>query len=202
MDKSAIRKEITTLINSIKEHSDKIGDKDTGVQSELEALFNKIEKLHQHTIIYNHLNSFPETQKDPEVLRAAIKSEINIPVEPAVDLTNLFGTELPPPAEKPKTEKKSESKLEQKQNVPVSKIQKPKISDLPKAIGINDKFQFANELFSGNMQEYHIAIQQLNASETLESAMDYFLNLQQLYEWNLENETVKRLLDLVDRKYS
>jgi exonuclease VII small subunit len=52
------------------------------------------------------------------------------------------------------------------------------------------------------MQELNIAVQQLNSAESLESAMDYFENLAQLYNWDLENQTVKRLLDLVDRRYS
>ena len=84
----------------------------------------------------------------------------------------------------------------------INKNQKPAIADMSKVIGINDKFQFANELFGGNMQEYSIAVQQLNSVESLEAAMDYFSNLQMLYKWDLENETVKRLLELVDRRHS
>ena len=76
------------------------------------------------------------------------------------------------------------------------------VSDLRSAIGLNDKFQFANELFAGEMKEYDIALQQLNSSESAESAMNYFNSLQQLYNWDMENDTVKRLLTLVQRRYS
>ena len=94
---------------------------------------------------------------------------------------------VPPVVEKPK---------------PVLNIQKPAISDIKAAIGINDRFQFANDLFQGNMQEYEIGIQQLNSSENIDSAMIYFHSLQKLYTWDLENDTVKRLLELVERRYS
>ena len=58
MDKLSIRKEIGALINSIKEHSDNIGDKEHIPQLELELLLHKIEKLYQKSIVYNHLQSF------------------------------------------------------------------------------------------------------------------------------------------------
>jgi hypothetical protein len=213
MDKSGIRKEIASLINSIKEHSDNIGDKEHIPQIELELILHKIERLYQRSIVFNHLNSHPEANKtvvstekitapvSEEPVKADVKKEtVIIPESKPVD---LFGSEVAPVTEKPKAEKKPEKKEEKREEKPVvSQIQRPAITDLTKAIGINDKFLFANELFGGNMQEYSIAIQQLNASGSLESAMDYFSNLQQLYEWDMEKETIKRLLDLVDRRYS
>ncbi|MGZ4034447.1 MAG: hypothetical protein ACXVPU_09270 [Bacteroidia bacterium] len=221
MDKSSIRKEIGSLINSIKEHSDNIGDKEHIPQLELELILHKIEKLYQKSIVYNYLHLLPdikETAKPIEKKEEVAGSLLNetSKTEPvkqeslktqAEDKTiDLFGSILPPATEKPKQEKekpKQEKKIEKKEEKPaVNKIQKPVITDITKAIGINDKFRFANELFAGSMQEYSIAIQQLNSAESLEAAMDYFSNLQMLYEWDVENETVKQLLDLVDRRYS
>lgn len=209
MDKSTIRKEIAALINSIKEHSDNIGDNKHIPQLELELILHKIEKLYQKSIVFNHLNSnrdniqntdnaisskpmveTPKVEAIQEVLKPVVSEK---PID-------LFGTEIPLVTEKPKQEKKVEKREEKP--VVVNKIQKPSIQDLTKAIGLNDKFVLANDLFEGNMQEYNIAIQQLNGAGSLESAMDYFSNLQQLYEWDMEKETVKQLVDLVDRRYS
>lgn len=210
MDKKSIRKEIAALIDSIKDHSDNIGDKQHIPQLELELILHKIEKLYQKSIVFNHLNSLPQqvvqkVQTETPVTPAieTVKPEVK-PAEPTDKLIDLFGAEILPAAEKPKVEKKVEKKEEKKEAAPVvvSKIQKPSIPDLTKAIGLNDKFLFANELFAGSMQEYSIAIQQLNGAGSLESAMDYFSNLQQLYDWDMERESVKNLLDLVDRRYS
>jgi len=262
MDKKHIRKEIATLINSIKEHSDSIGDKEHIPQLELELILHKIEKLYQKSIVFNHLNSVeeeapvvkiippaeekkmtplpvvetPKTETpkveipvietpkreipkveipevkapEPELPKAEIKPGIVTPeevkkeepkAEPKSEEkkpVDLFGSELPPVTEKPKAEKKVEKKEEK---INIHKIQKPPVSDIRAAIGINDKFQFANELFGGEMQEYEIAIQQLNTAETMASAFDYFNSLQQLYNWDVEHETVKRLLELVERRY-
>ena len=212
MDKYSIRKEIAALINSIKEHSDNIGDKQHIPQLELELILHKIEKLYQKSIVFNHLNTlglgnpYTETTISKPVVetpKVEVKQEIAKPIVSDKPI-DLFGSEIPPVTEKPKQEKKVEKKEEKREEKPVvpNKIQKPSIQDLTKAIGLNDKFLFANELFDGNMQEYSIAIQQLNGAGSLESAMDYFSNLQQLYEWDMEKETVKQLVDLVDRRYS
>lgn len=208
MDKSGIRKEIAALIDSIKEHSDNIGDNKHIPQLELELILHKIEKLYQKSIVFNHLNSLPEGQKAKETLiekntieipKVAIKQETVNPAEISDKPIDLFGGEIPVVTEKPKQEKK----IEKKEERPVAnKIQKPTIADITKEIGLNDRFLFANELFEGSMQEYSIAIQQLNGAGSLESAMDYFSNLQQLYEWDMEKDSIKRLLDLVDRRYS
>lgn len=217
MDKKQIRKEIAVLINSIKEHSDNIGDKQHIPQLELELILHKIEKLYQKSIVFNHLNSQPEfnnsqsvEQKEARkisepVIQEKVKTEIKqdkkeeVKSETLNVAVDLFGAELAVTNEKSKAEKKTEKKEEK---TSVSPIQKPPVSDLKGAIGINDKFQFANELFSGNMQEYEIAVQQLNTAGTIESASEYFMSIQQLYNWDSENETVKRLFDLVERRYS
>lgn len=212
MDKSSIRKEIAALINSIKEHSDNIGDKEHIPQLELELILHKIEKLYQKSIVFNHLNTFPDqitisSKSEPsvekpilEAPKLEIKTETIKPTPVSEKPIDLFGSEIPAVTEKPKQEKKVEKPIEK--IVSSNKIQKPSIQDLTKAIGLNDKFLFANELFEGSMQEYNIAIQQLNGAGSLESAMDYFSTLQQLYEWDMEKETIKQLLDLVDRRYS
>lgn len=214
MNKNQIRKEIAGLINSIKEHSDNIGEKEHIPQLELELILHKIEKLYQKSIVYNHLHSMPDVPVQKPVSPVApVKSDPvqEIKKEEPLKPVDLFGTVLPPAGDKPKAEKKvekkeekrEEKKEEQKQEKPAeNKINKPALADIRSAIGINDKFQFANELFAGNLQEYEIAIQQLNTAETMESAMEYFMSIQQLYNWNNEHETVKRLFDLVERRYS
>ncbi len=197
MDKFKIRKEIAVLIDSIKEHSDSIGDNKHVPQLKLELIIRNIKDLYEKSIVFNYLNTIPEKENIlTDASKEETKTETVKTTTPAID---LFGAELSTPIEKLKPEKKIEKKEEK---IPVSKIQKPTITDLKSSIGINDQFQFANVLFEGSMQEYGIALQQLNTAGTLESAMDYFSNLQQLYNWDIKNETTKRLVDLIDRRYS
>jgi len=207
MDKNKIRKEIAELINSIKQHSDDIGDKKHIPQLELELILKKIASLYEKSIVFNYLNS-----------QKSIENEIAKLIEPVVNIEEKIMLELSKSKEEPKIEKPIELPADSepiKTETPISQeptqkerpkatlnIHKPSIADIKSAIGINDRFQFSNELFQGNMQEYEIGIQQLNSSENIDSAMVYFNSLKKLYNWDMENETVIRLLELVERRYS
>ncbi|MBL7882893.1 MAG: hypothetical protein JNL69_02410 [Bacteroidia bacterium] len=215
MDKNKIRKEIAELINSIKQHSDDIGDKKHIPQLELELILKKIASLYEKSIVFNYLNS-----------QKSIENEIAKLIEPVVNIEEKIMLEISKSKEEPVVQKKAEAEIQeisttiieepkeelktiegpvQQANTntkPTVNIQKPSIADIKSAIGINDRFQFSNELFQGNMQEYEIGIQQLNSSENIDSAMVYFNSLKKLYNWDMKNETVIRLLELVERRYS
>jgi len=203
MDKKAIKNEIDSLIQKMKERSSAVSDIDKISDAEMTVLIDTVDELYQKLAVLKYLKSNPETKALVDEKQDEVKQEPEKPAETNVPPVDLFGGELPPVfvQEKPKAEKKVVKKEEKPLQV-ISKIQKPKLDNLNTAIGLNDKFQFANELFEGSMPEYNVAIQQLNTAETIESAMEYVENLQQLYNWDFENETVKRLLDLVDRRYS
>ena len=226
MEKSKIRKDIADLIISIKDHTDNIDDTGRVPQLELKTILNKIERLYEKAIVLNYLHSHPEIPSKEQVIESivekeeevnkeveikeeqiiteikpeiVIKEEIKITTtEPTTDL-NLFGDEMPKTIEKPIEEKKSERKAD---HAVTKKVSRPAIANLKAAIGLNDKFQMINTLFGGNSTEYNIAIQNFDTAETLESAIGYFNDLQQLYNWDMEDAITKRLLDMVERRYS
>ncbi len=81
-----------------------------------------------------------------------------------------------------------------------TKIQKNSISDIKSAIGINDKFLFINEIFKGNSESYHQAIETINNFNHFHEALDYIENLS--VENKIENpEAVKDLIEIVKRKF-
>lgn len=193
MDRNTIRKEITALVSSIKTQSDVLANEKYPSQLELELFLHKVEKLYQKSIVFNHLSSFDgfeESEGNPSRM---------ISPPPPVELLPNEPLSVTPPSE---PEKKEEPLPVTKQQPPVTnKIKQSSLPDLKSTIGINDKFQFTNELFKGNMQEFNIAIEQLNASETYESALAYLTGLRRLYNWDDENETVKRWLSIIERRY-
>ena len=52
------------------------------------------------------------------------------------------------------------------------KLNETPVANLRTAIGINDKFMFVNELFKGEMKEYDIVIQEINAAFDESSALE------------------------------
>ena len=71
------------------------------------------------------------------------------------------------------------------------------ITDISKAIGVNDRFQFIKELFSGESDLYKDTIHKLNNVTTIEEAEGY---VQENFQWDMENKLVKRLMNLTRRK--
>lgn len=71
------------------------------------------------------------------------------------------------------------------------------ITNLPEAIGINDRFLFISEIFDGNKDAYREAISRLDKTDSLIDAMAIIMS----YTGDKpENEAVIQLLDLVKRK--
>ncbi|MEO6901812.1 MAG: hypothetical protein ABI315_01500 [Bacteroidia bacterium] len=200
MEKQMIKKEIIELINRIKEQSTTLENMDRVPQPDVMLMLHKIQELQKKFIIFEHLNATVETTKPPA------ENIIVTPPPPQIIKSDVIATPpevkpIPPPL--PKLEEKKAASIDiylMKQEVTTNEDgKKMGVINLSTVIGINDRFQFASELFDGNMQEYTIAIQQLSASETIESALIYFNNLQQLYNWDEENKTVQRLLALLNK---
>ncbi|BDX36956.1 hypothetical protein CYCD_03110 [Tenuifilaceae bacterium CYCD] len=79
-----------------------------------------------------------------------------------------------------------------------SKLQNKPISDLAKAIGINDKFLFTKELFDGDSVRYAETIGHLNSLSDLNDAIIF---LQDNFQWPEDNESAVKFIDLVRRKF-
>ncbi|MBR2976011.1 MAG: hypothetical protein IKC57_04125, partial [Alistipes sp.] len=74
-----------------------------------------------------------------------------------------------------------------------------RISDLNKAIGINDRFLMIRDLFDGDAERYADTIDTLNEFETLDDAMIYII---ENFAWNPETEGARLLVSLIERKLS
>ncbi|MEI8058667.1 MAG: hypothetical protein WCG67_00815 [Ferruginibacter sp.] len=77
------------------------------------------------------------------------------------------------------------------------------IRDLKKAIGINDRFLFINELFRGDESMYERSIKTINSFSILPEA-EYWIQreLKVKLAWNDVNETVKLFIQLVKRRFT
>jgi hypothetical protein len=71
------------------------------------------------------------------------------------------------------------------------------IADIASTIGINDRFLYIRELFSGDSSMYSKAIEFLNNVDSEQKAADY---LKDNFSMDVKNKLVKQLLDLTRRK--
>ena len=82
-------------------------------------------------------------------------------------------------------------------NAPIAPMNK--ITDLRKAIGLNDKFLLLRDLFNGDVPLYERTIDTLNAFEDLDECMIYIV---ENFRWNPDSEGAKMLVSLIERKLS
>lgn len=199
-NKEDIRKEIFELAKKISETPSD------------DLLHESARELYEKSVLLKHTND-PEKQViEKESQKTNIKAEEPTktetrPVEKtpvAIDLfssepvtpttsTSSFSEKLAPKETKEPRKKTIESVAE--------KLQHKKITDLKTSIGINEKFQFINQLFEGNMKEYNVAVDQINSFNTHAEAEFYISNLQGIYKWNKDEPSTLNFLELVQRRF-
>lgn len=82
------------------------------------------------------------------------------------------------------------------------KLSMQPIEDLKTAIGINQKFLFMNDLFKGEHDDFHQAIDNINAMDSINDAQAYISDsLVSKYDWDMDSVSVQNFLGLVERRF-
>lgn len=72
------------------------------------------------------------------------------------------------------------------------------ITDLRRAVGINDKFLLIRDLFDGNAALYEITIRRLNEFDNFDDCMIY---IAEHFAWNPNSDGAKMMMELLERKF-
>jgi hypothetical protein len=184
----------------------------------LELITAKIRKLHEKSIVYNHLHYIEEEQLqnskrikfDQMVMRQA--AENNMPNEIVVESqqNEMFATQLKFEEKMASIEKSVEEEtlaataeehpesIEQKQDIEIEKntIETPTPSTsfnqvkLAGKIGINDRFRFIKNLFGGNGIAMEEAIKEIEQCGSASSLAACIDKLRSTNQWDDEDENV------------
>jgi len=73
--------------------------------------------------------------------------------------------------------------------------------DLRTAIGVNEKFMFINDLFSGNLREYTDFIQKLNEAESSEKAIEILMRTKEEKRWVANSLSFTTLKEIMIKKF-
>ena len=201
----------------IKQEIHKLAKKISETDSE-DTLLESARELYEKSVLLKHIDDIGQTSPAIESKTEAqiiieekpIKPEPpkkeTLSKEPAIDLFSsepvAAGISPEPIKEKPIQKEETKSAKKKSEESVGEKLQHKKITDLKASIGINEKFQFINELFEGNMKEYNVAIDQINNFTALEDAENYMADLQEMYKWNKENPITLNFIDLVQRRFA
>lgn len=134
-------------------------------------------------------------------------------ISPRLDLhmkvsEKLQHTEVKEEPRKEETPVKQPVVPEAKHTAPAPEVQPVKTGqggpqEHPKInVSINDKFRFINDLFKSNAVEYGIAIEQINSIGNWHDTQVYLNGLKHIYGWDEENEMVKKIFSLGQKRFS
>ncbi|MEM8526177.1 MAG: hypothetical protein AAGG68_16170 [Bacteroidota bacterium] len=161
-----------------------------------------------------------ETYKPPRVIEIpeTIKEEIKPPPtyevppqpayqEPRPEPKPVYQTPKARPA--PGTPSSSVSKeikalfKEKKAKELSEKLSASRIQDLTKAIALNDKLLFSNDLFGGALVTFNEVIRTLNDMPTKNDAENYLMELAKQHNWTSEEkqDSAKAFIKLVRRRF-
>lgn len=135
-------------------------------------------------------SSEPRTPKNQTNLLDAIKE-------------SKEGVEVDQPEELPEDQSLNEKLVADPGSTSLAeKLKRQPINDLLTAIGINQKFLFMNDLFEGERDQFHHSLDELNKFDSFLDADNYIKNnLMVKYNWDMENKSVVRFMELVERRY-
>ena len=231
MDINTIKNEISFIheaineeIEMIKKHKDKIP------RIELDMIMSNLQKLYEYFYKLQKLNEELGTKplspvdipKEPENLEIKPVETIQQAEEKPVDLIqqseeNLVETKTHIKPEKPKIPEQKKSTLDlfaetsttigdkfldKKDNSIAASMSYNHITNIKKAIGINEKFLFINELFNGNMQEYNQVLDKLNSINDVNEAGNFIDELKLKNNWKTEEDSFIRFMEVIKRKFS
>ncbi len=173
----------------------------------------------------------PKTEEKPAEIKTYFKPE-NLEIKPVetiqqaeekpVELIqqseeNLVETKTHIKPEKPKIPEQKKSTLDmfaetsttigdkfldKKDNSIAASMSYNHITNIKKAIGINEKFLFINELFNGNMQEYNQVLDKLNSINDVNDAGSFIDELKLKNNWKTEEDSFIRFMEVIKRKFS
>jgi len=129
-------------------------------------------------------------------LIAEIKTRLDAIESEVAELKRLVEEWVPTPVE-PHVMPSEAGASQDVSDISVKKVDGRLISDLRKAIGLNDRIRFQKELFGGDAALMNSTIEALNEASSFVEALEYIASS---FSWDDENATVKYFKDILSRK--
>lgn len=102
----------------------------------------------------------------------------------------------------PEDENSLNQKLKEEEDLSLrKKLQKTPVADLKSEISIAKKFEYITFMFDGKNEVYEEAIESLNTCNDGEQAREKLNEYSTKYNWDLENKSIIKFVELVERRY-
>ena len=192
MQRDFVIQQLKEEAKKVEKHLLQLEQDEQFTHAEAEQFLSDVEKLYRRLSVYAHLLKTQEESADMKVHLKIMQS-------------------VPPPAEEPAVTEKVieptpelnfEEKIEEKVEEIAPVLAEENLSLKKIEFSINDRFRVINELFAQSQHEFQAALHQLNSIYTLDETFFYLNSLKQIYNWKDDNQLVKTLYSLANKRFS
>ena len=191
MQRDFVIQQLKEEAKNVEQHVAQLLQNESLTQAEAEQFLSDVEKLYRNLSVYAHVL---KTQGNLQVHLKIMQSVPSVVEEPIIPVVPVIEEEIAvtEPEIKVETAEKPDTPVITDETISLKKIE----------FSINDKFRVINELFFQNPKEFETAIQQLNAITTVDETLFYLDSLKQIYNWKDDNQLVKTLYSLANKRFS
>ncbi len=212
MEIQQLRKEFNQQLEKINQQSERFTEQSHLPSLEASVILSKITKLQEIAAVlkytieqnedktnqkrrdYQQAVRREDAKEEPILEEKEENDEIAEPKEGIIESTTIINEEVIAIDEKEKGEDNSASSIG-------DKLSESPIVSLKDAFSLNDRYLFANELFNKDMTLFNEAIKVLDAAENEILAMDKLRELGISLNWDLEDENLISLQNMVQRRF-
>lgn len=198
-DVAKIRKELTNLVDKLKEQSDNVSNMEHVPSLEINVMMARVNRLYEKAVLYKHIliaeESLKEQMQAPELITSETQTSEAINSEIQEELIVI--TEIPK-----KNTNHSAPVIETSEKKKNSISEGKPISSIKKYLGINERYLYANELFKGKMEDLLNALDEIDKQTTFENAQGLIKTKWAAnYNWDDDNANVISFLKIVERRF-
>ena len=182
MQRDILIQQLKEEAKRIEQHLLQLGQDEPFTRAEAEQFLSDVEKLYRNLAVYTHM----------------IKNQGDLQV-------HLKIMQSVPPVEAPPVSEKKEEPVQLTIEEKVEEIRAVTTKENPNLkrveFSINDRYRIINELFEQSQTEFLAALQQINSISTLEESMFYLDSLKEVYGWKSNNDLVKTIYTLINKRF-
>ncbi|MEO8759880.1 MAG: hypothetical protein ABI388_02420 [Bacteroidia bacterium] len=195
MQRDFVIQQLKEEAKKVEKHVSQLLQDELLTQAEAELFLNDVEKLYRNLSVYAHvLKTQGDLQVHLKIMQSVPKVEevVLVPEIPVIPVIPEKVVEIAP-----------EINFEEKKEEEIAPVSTEENHNLKKIeFSINDRFRVINELFFQSQKEFETALQQLNSIHSLEETHFYLDSLKQIYNWKDDNQLVKTLYALANKRLS
>lgn len=199
-DVAKIRKELTNLVDKLKEQSDSVSNMEHVPSLEINVMMARVNRLYEKAVLYKHILIAEESLKEQVPAQSFSSNE---PVTPIIETPE----ETSAPTVKAENNSLSSTQtLKPETNIPEKRksslLEGTPISNIKKHLGINERYLFANELFKGKMEDLMNAIDEIENQSSFENAQGLIkTKWANSHQWDEDNAQVVSFYKIVERRF-